>query len=130
MKEATKIENCLYALLEVGLDGLRQLEVCSPYSGQHFTHMSGYYWSTALSSNISKLGKKGVKIDRKIDPYRKANFKRYWIKDRATAQLAVVLVNFYRYKRNAQPLPYGLAMRLIKRFPETAHRDAEGAVNE
>lgn len=130
MKEPTKIENCLYALLEAGLDGLRQLEVCSPYSGQRFTHMQGYYWSTALSSNISKLGKKGVKIDRRTAPYRKANFKRYWLKDRAAAQFAVFLVNCYRRKRNAQPLPYGLAMMLIKRFPEFADWNGEGAVNE
>ena len=123
MSEPSKIENCLYAFLETGLDGLRQLEVSNPYTGYSFTHEPGQYWSSCLNTDVSDLGKRGVTVARKIDPYTrqsggKARFKRYWLQDRTAARLTLALLNLYRIRRSAEPLGEDIARQLVEQFPE------------
>ncbi|AMO58604.1 hypothetical protein [Endozoicomonas montiporae] len=124
MKQPTKLENSLYAFLETGLKGLRQIEVASPYKGYPFQHQPGLFWSSCLNTDVSRLGKQGIVIARHQDPYTRkdgdqANFKRYRLPDRKAAREALNHLNQYRVKRGAEPLSNDLASMLVDQFPDT-----------
>ena len=127
MNEATKIENCLYAFLDAGMAGLRQLEVSSPYKGFTFNHQPGQFWSSCLNTDVSRLGKMGITLARETDPFARSaggrsNFKRYWLKDRTAAEQALNRVNLYRKGRKAPPLDDRLARMLVEQFPEVINQ--------
>ena len=124
MKPETKKERILYAFLESGMDGLSQVEVASPYQGYTFRHQAGKFWSSCLNSDVSVLGKQGITVARQPDPYvnkagDRAQFKRYWLKDRDAARQVLSLLNLCRNSRNEAPLPEYLAQTLVDQFPET-----------
>ena len=122
MKQPIKLENCLYAFLESGTEGLRQIEVASPHQGYHFKHQPGLFWSSCLNTDVSRLQKKGITIARSPDPYTrhdgsKAQFNRYWLPDRKTAEQALSLLNDCRLKRGESRLVVNLAVMLVEQFP-------------
>ncbi|WP_062265280.1 hypothetical protein [Endozoicomonas arenosclerae] len=122
MKHPTKIENCLYAFLEAGPAGLRQIEVASPNQGYRFKQLPGWFWSSCLNTDVSRLGKQGIHIARAADPFTRsdggqANFYRYWIPTRKAADQALTLLNHYRLKRGAEYLPVNQALMLVEQFP-------------
>lgn len=123
MNHITKIENALYAFLEAGPAGLRQIEVASPYQGVAFIHQPGYFWSSCLNTDVSALGKRGIVLTRHFDPYTRhdgdqANFKRYHLPDQAAAKEALKQLNHCRSRRDAEPLAKDLADMLVEQFPE------------
>ena len=131
MKQPTKLENCLYAFLETGTAGLRQLEVASPYKGYTFQHQPGLFWSSCLNTDVSRLGKQGIVIARHQDPYPRkdgdqANFKRYRLPDRKAANEAIQQLNQRRLKRGADPLSTDLVSMLVDQFPDTVPHDKAG----
>lgn len=123
MKPQSKKESTLAALLDAGLDGIRGLEVATPYQGYEFNHFPGKFWSSCLNSDVAALGKEGITIARCHAPYtnqdgHKSNFKRYWLQDRNAAQRTLNLLNHCRRKRGEEPLPDDLAKLLVDQFPE------------
>ncbi|CAM3467554.1 hypothetical protein [Parendozoicomonas haliclonae] len=131
MSEPSKIENCLFAFLDAGREGLRQLEVSSPYTGYTFTHDPGQFWSSCLNTDVSRVGKMGITIARESDPFirqtgDKAHFKRYWLQDRTAARLTLARLNLYRIGRHAEPLSDDLARQLVEQFPEAVTQDKTG----
>ena len=122
MSQPKKIEKCLYALLESGVNGLRQVEIASPHQGYTFTHIDGSFWSSCLNSDIAKLQEHGLSISRHSAPYErtgggKAHFKRYYIGSRDTATKALELLNHYRKKRGAYPLSSRVSALLVGQYP-------------
>ena len=131
MKHPTKLENSLYALLEAGPAGLRQIEVASPYQGYSFKHQPGLFWSSCLNTDVSMLGKRGIIIARFYDPYTRsegeqAHFKRYHLPDRKAASEALKLLNQCRIKRGAESLSEDLALLLVDQFPDVVEQDKAG----
>ncbi|WP_211825315.1 hypothetical protein [Kistimonas asteriae] len=131
MRTQLKKERTLSALLDAGMTGLRQIEVASPFSGYSSGRLFGTYWSSCLSSDMSKLVKEGVAIDRRLDPYtnqsgNKSNFKRYRLQDRNAARQALKLLNLYRKKRGRAPLSESLANELLAQFQEAGLGADEG----
>ena len=123
MRTQLKKERTLSAFLDAGMTGLRQIEVASPFYGYRLGRLSGTYWSSCLSSDVSKLVKEGVVIDRRLDPYtnqsgNKSHFKRYRLQNRNAARQALKLLNLYRKNRGKEPLPESLAHELLAQFPE------------
>lgn len=128
MKPQSKKESILAALLDAGLDGIRGLEVATPYQGYSLNHFPGKFWSSCLNSDVSTLGKEGITIDRCQAPYtnqdgQKSYFKRYWLQDRDAARRALNLLNHCRHKREEEPLPNDLAKLLVDQFPESKPAD-------
>ncbi|WP_252177480.1 hypothetical protein [Endozoicomonas sp. 4G] len=122
MKQPTKIENCLYAFLEAGPAGLRQIEVASPLQGYRFKQQPGLFWSSCLNTDVSRLGKQNILIARTLDPFTRkdggqANFYRYWLPNRKAAGQAINLLNHYRLKRGADYLTVNLVQMLVEQFP-------------
>lgn len=122
MLKTSKKERILTALLDAGMKGLMKLEVATPFHGYQMQHFSGQFWSSSLNSDVSALGKMGVAIDRRNEPYTSQDgtrslFKRYWLQDHTEAWRAVDLINQYRLRRKGSPLPMELATLLVNQFP-------------
>lgn len=122
MRKQSKLEKTIVAFLDAGPKGLRSVEVATPFHGYQLKHFPDKFWSSCLNSDVSELGKLGIVIDRRVDPYvsedgTQTRFKRYWLKDRSAACQAIRLLAQYRKRRKASPIPKDLAQRLVNQFP-------------
>ena len=131
MSQPTAQENFMYALLESGTEGLRQIEIASPFQGYQFKHQAGMFWSSCLNTYVSNLSMKGVTIARFPDPYinqagKKSNYTRYVLPNRKTAEQVLKLLNDSRLKRGAEPLTVNLALMLVDQFPAEENEKQAG----
>ncbi|MCY4329944.1 MAG: hypothetical protein OXC48_07710 [Endozoicomonadaceae bacterium] len=124
MKHNTyKIELCLYAFLEVGTYGLHQIEISAQSTAYRFKYQPGEFWSSCLHSDVSVITKKGIKIERRIDPFKapnrfRSNYKRFSLPNRAEAIKALKILNKYRVDREEEFLSCDVAAMLLTQFPE------------
>lgn len=123
MNDQQSKANFVCALLDAGTNGLRQIEIASPFQGYKFQHMPGRFWTSCLNTYVSNLRKQGITLARCHDPYineagKKAHYKRYWLKDRTAAKQALILLNHWRSKKHLEPLPEDLTQILMAQFPE------------
>jgi len=108
----TKHEQCLYALLRAGSEGINQLRALSLYG------------DTCVNTTISELGnKRGLLISRDRRPHQHqlggaTSFTWYWFADRIEAKRALRTLNTLRRARGCLPLPNGEAYYLLSQFPE------------
>lgn len=123
MNDQQSIANFVCALLDAGTKGLRQIEIASPFQGYKFQHMPGMFWTSCLNTYVSNLNKHGITLARCPDPYinesgKKANYKRYWLRDRQSAKAALILLNHWRHRKHLEPIAPDLAQMLVNQFPE------------
>lgn len=117
--DATKQELALTELVKRGSKGLHPLDVnISSYEQANWKDDMGIFWTLTLSTDVSMLTKYGINIIKRPDPFiskrgHKAQFKRYWIADEQSARMAIKLINTWREKRGAFPLPHDECTRYL-----------------
>ncbi|MCW8108078.1 hypothetical protein OPS25_06170 [Alteromonas ponticola] len=95
-----KIERFLMLLIRKGSDGITQPEAFWDYR------------ESCLHTSVSSLQKQhGITVARKPDKstivnYCQKAFNRYWLADDEQRKKAIILLNFFRSKRKADPLSF------------------------
>lgn len=123
IKNPTKMEICLMAMVLAGPEGLHPFNV--QVQNKRFASLLdkyNQYWTSCLSSDMSKLRRiYGIEIKSKFVPYisqygHSTSFKCYWLANEEQAHKAIEWINYLRLKRGEVKLQPATEKALLFKY--------------